>query len=107
MMPFNALANRADPDQAALVRAAWSGSTLFAFGHMIRYDPSLVNLTNNFFALVVPKFIYVIIHSGWSLAWIFIKERVKIFVVVLIGSVSMRHFEWVSTKYIFNEIEEN
>ena len=29
--PFNASANRADPDQASLVRAAWSGSTLFAF----------------------------------------------------------------------------
>ena len=33
--PFNTFANGADPDQAALVRAAWSGSTLFAYGHMI------------------------------------------------------------------------
>ena len=32
---FNAFANRADPDQAALVRAASSGSTLFAYGNMI------------------------------------------------------------------------
>ena len=29
-MALNAFANRADPDQAALVRAALSGSTLFA-----------------------------------------------------------------------------
>ena len=28
--PFNTFANRADPDHAALVRAAWPGSTLFA-----------------------------------------------------------------------------
>ena len=34
-MPFNAFANRADPDQAALARAARSGSTLFASGYMI------------------------------------------------------------------------
>ena len=33
--PFSPFANRADPDQAALVRAAWSGSTLFAYGNMI------------------------------------------------------------------------
>ena len=32
--PFNAFANRADPDQAALVRADWSGSTLFAYGNI-------------------------------------------------------------------------
>ena len=38
-MPFNSFANRADPDQTALVRAAWSGSTLFAYGNIIRYDP--------------------------------------------------------------------
>ena len=32
---FNAFVNRADPDQAALERAAWSGSTLFAYGNML------------------------------------------------------------------------
>ena len=31
--PFRAFANRADSDQAALVRASWSGSTLFAYGN--------------------------------------------------------------------------
>ena len=45
---FDAFANRADPDQAALVRAALSGSTLFAYGNMIRYDHTLVDLTSNF-----------------------------------------------------------
>ena len=33
--PFYAIANRADSDQATLLRAAWSGSTLFAKG---KYD---------------------------------------------------------------------
>ena len=32
-MHFETFANRADPEQAALVRAAWSGSTLFAYGN--------------------------------------------------------------------------
>ena len=49
--PFDAIATRADPDQAALTRAASSGSTLFAYGNMIRYDPTLVDLTSNFFVL--------------------------------------------------------
>ena len=44
-------ANRADPDQTALVRAASSGSTLFAYGNLISYDPTLVDQTNNFFVL--------------------------------------------------------
>ena len=47
-MPFDAFANTADPDQAALIRAAWSGSSLFAYGNMIRYDPTLVNRISNF-----------------------------------------------------------
>ena len=53
--PFNTFANREDPDQAALVRAAWSGSTLFAYGNMIRYDPTLVDLTSSFFVLHTIK----------------------------------------------------
>ena len=76
--PFNAFANRADPDQAALVRAAWSAYTLFAYGKMIylilhKWIRQVISL------LYVPtsKFIYIVIHSGWSLAWIFIMERVK------------------------------
>ena len=46
--PFYTFANRADQDQAALVR---SGSSLFDYGNMIRYDPTLVDLTCNFFVL--------------------------------------------------------
>ena len=49
--PFDAFANRADPDHAALVRAAGSGSSLFAYGYMIRYDPTPVDLTSNYFVL--------------------------------------------------------
>ena len=45
---------------------------------MIRYDHTLVDLTSNFFVLLQTwKFIYMIIHSAWSLVWIFMKERVK------------------------------
>ena len=49
--PFNSFANRVDSDQAALVRGARSGSTLFAYVNMIRYAPLLVDLTDNFFVL--------------------------------------------------------
>ena len=46
---FNAFANRAEPDQAAykscLIRV------YSAHGNMIRYDPTLVDLTSNFFVL--------------------------------------------------------
>ena len=45
--PFNSSANREDPYQAALVRAALSGSTLFAYENMIRYEPTLVDLTSH------------------------------------------------------------
>ena len=31
-------------------------------------DPTLVNLTHNFFYVSTSKFIYIIIHRGWSLA---------------------------------------
>ena len=36
---FSAFANRADPGQTALVRAAWSGSTLFAYEKYDKTDP--------------------------------------------------------------------
>ena len=76
--PFNAFANRAYPDQAALVWAVWSGSTLFAWRNMIYlilhwWTWQVIS----FFYAPTLKFIYIIIHSGWSLAWIFMKERVK------------------------------
>ena len=40
---------RSQTEQAALVRAAWSGSTLFAYANMIIYDPTLVDLTSKIF----------------------------------------------------------
>ena len=43
----------------------------------MRYDPTLVGLTSNLFALCTNKKVYIIIHSGWSLARIFMKLRVK------------------------------
>ena len=48
------------------------------WGNMIRYDPTLVNLTRNFFVPCtnVKVYLYIIIHSGWSLAWILMKEMV-------------------------------
>ena len=60
--PFDTFANRADPDQE--VRAARLGSTLFAYGYMIRYDPTLVDLTSKSFVLYTNVKIYIIIHSG-------------------------------------------
>ena len=47
---------------------------------MIRYDPTLVELTSNFCVYMYVqtwKFIYKSIDSGWSLARIFMTERVK------------------------------
>ena len=35
------------------------------------------------FYVQTRKFTYIIIHSGWSLAWIFTKQRVKYFLKVL------------------------
>ena len=58
--PFNTFANRADPDQAALVR---SGSTLFTYGNMVRYDPTLVDLTSNFFVLCTNVKVYLYDYS--------------------------------------------
>ena len=60
---FNAFSNRADPDQAAFFRAALSGSTLFAYGNMIRYDPTLVDLTSNFCVLCTNVKVYLYNYS--------------------------------------------
>ena len=56
----DAFSNRADPDQAALLRAALPGSTLFAYGNMIRYDPTLVDLTSNFIVLGTNMKVYLV-----------------------------------------------
>ena len=58
---------------------------MFAYGNMIRYDPTLVDITSNFFVQCVQTFIYIIIHSGWSKAWVFMKEKVKFFYQVCLA----------------------
>ena len=65
--PFNTFANRAEPDQAALL----------AYEYMIRYDSTLAD-----------KFIYIIIHRGRSLAWILMKKRVKIRIMLYLTAVA-------------------
>ena len=42
------------------------------------YDPTLVDLTNNFSVLSTNvKVMYIINHSGWSYALMFMKEEVR------------------------------
>ena len=50
--------NRTNPDQVALVRAAWSGSPLYTYVHMIRYYPTLVDPTSNFVVLCINVKVY-------------------------------------------------
>ena len=57
-------ANIADPDQAVLARAARSGSTLFVNGIMIRFDPTLENLTSDLFVLCTNVKVYLYNYSN-------------------------------------------
>ena len=53
---------------------AWTGSTVSLW----KYDPTLVDLTSSsLFYIQMWKFIHIIIHSGWSLVWIFMKLTLK------------------------------
>ena len=61
-MLSSTFANRVDQDQAALLRAVSSGSTLFAYGNMIIFDPTLVDLTRNFFVLCTNVKFYLYNH---------------------------------------------
>ena len=63
--PFNTFANRADPGQTALIRAAWPGSTLFAYGNMTRYDPTQVDLKSNFPVLCTKVKVNLYNYSQW------------------------------------------
>ena len=64
---FNAFANRADPDRiynSCIIRVC----SVCLWKYDIA-DPTLVELASNFFVLCTNmKFIYIIIHCGWSLA---------------------------------------
>ena len=51
---------------------------------MIRYDPTVVDLTSIFFVLCTNTKIYLNIHSGCSLARIVMKERVKRLIVTVL-----------------------
>ena len=51
------------PDQAALIRDTYSGSTLFAYGNMIRCDSTLVDLTSNFFVQCTNMKVYLYNYS--------------------------------------------
>ena len=56
--PFNAFENGTDPDQTAVVRAAWPGSsTVCLWKYYISY-PTLVDLTNNAFVLCTNIKVY-------------------------------------------------
>ena len=57
-LPHNIFANRANSDQAALVRATLSGFALFAYENMIRYDPTLVDVTSKKFVLFTNMKVY-------------------------------------------------
>ena len=41
------------------------GSTLFAYGNMIRYDPTLVDLTSNVFVLCTNMKVHLYNYSYW------------------------------------------
>ena len=56
--PFHAFVNRADPDQAAPVRAALSGSALFANGNML--------------FLILHKWTWLVIYLFYAPTWMFI-----------------------------------
>ena len=45
------------------MRDSCSGSALFAYGNVIRYDPSLVDLTSNFFVLCINVNVYLYSYS--------------------------------------------
>ena len=53
--PFNTFANRADADQAALTRAACTGSTQLAYRNMLRYDPTLVDLASSYISSMYKR----------------------------------------------------
>ena len=47
------------------MRAAWSGSTLFAYGNMIKYKPTLVDPMSNFFVICTKMKVYLNNYSLW------------------------------------------
>ena len=60
---FNTFSNRAYLDQAAHERAAWSVPTIFAYGNIMRCDPTLFNLTSDFFVQCTKVKVYLYYYS--------------------------------------------
>ena len=72
--PFNTFANRVDPDQAALKELPDQGlPCLIAYGNMIRNDPTLVDLTSNFFVLCTNAKVYLYNYTPRKLClwWVY------------------------------------
>ena len=65
--PFNVFSNIGDPDQAALMSCLIRGYSVCLWKYDIS-DPTKVDLTSNFFVLCTNMKVYIIIHSGRSLA---------------------------------------
>ena len=63
--PFNAFANRVDPDQAQLPD---QDLLLFPLRKYDISDPTQVDLTSNFIALCANMKVYLYNYSRWSLA---------------------------------------
>ena len=61
---LNAFANRINPHQKALISVVRSGSTLFTYVNMIISDPTLMDLTSNFFVLCTNLKVYLCNYSG-------------------------------------------
>ena len=67
--PFDTFANRADPDQGLLclhIGSSFKSCLIRVYSVMIRYDPTLKDLTRNFFVLCtnVKVFILLFIVGG-------------------------------------------
>ena len=62
--PFNTFANRADPDQAALVKSCLIRVySVCLWKYMIRYRPTQEDMTSNFFVLCTNVKVYLYNYS--------------------------------------------
>ena len=66
-MHFNTFAKRADTDQVALIRTALSESALYSYANMIRYDPTLVDQTSDFFVTCICTNVNVYFYNYFKL----------------------------------------
>ena len=72
---------------------------MFAYGNMIRYDATQVDLISfSLFYVQTWNVTHIFFHGGWGLAWIYMRDRIN--PMTLIG----RHIEQQISKY--NTIKE-